>query len=162
MYPAKFELPNAQQSAVKSQGSRGVCSIFASTAMVENLYLKAGMPVADVDFSEQYTQWSVKNELGSFRYTEGSNVDDNLQSVVQFGVVKESAWPYETAPWTAANDPACTGGENLPTKCYTNGEPPQSARDAQKFQLPSSRWLNTNSIKAHLTSKKTGVGVGMD
>ena len=161
IYPEKFELPKAEQSVVKSQGSRGVCSIFASTAMVENLYLKAGMPVAEVDFSEQYTQWSVKNEVGTFRNSEGSNVDSNLQSVVRFGVVKEAAWPYESAPWTAANDPACTGGENLPTKCYTNGEPPASATSAPKFKLPASRWLNTNSIKAHLTTKKTGVGVGM-
>jgi hypothetical protein len=161
VYPAKFELPKAEQSAVKSQGSRGVCSIFAATAMVENLFLKAGMPAAEVDFSEQYMQWSVKNQIGAFQHTEGSNVDDNLQSVVEFGDIKEAAWPYESAPWTAANDPECTGGENLPTKCYTNGEPPQSATDAPKFKLPTSRWINNNSIKAHLTTKKTGVGVGM-
>jgi len=161
VYPPTFELPKAEQSAVKSQGSRGVCSIFAATAMVENLYLKAGMPVADVDFSEQYMQWSVKNEVRAFTNTEGSNVSNNLQAVVRYGGVKEAAWPYESAPWTAANDPECTGGENLPTKCYTNGAPPMSATDAPKFKLPSSRWLNTNSIKAHLTTKKTGVGVGM-
>jgi hypothetical protein len=160
-YPEKFELPKAEQSAVKSQGSRGTCSIFAATAIVENLYLKAGMPVAEVDFSEQYMQWATKRQVGSFPNTEGSNVDSNLQGVVRFGQVKEAAWPYETTAWNASNDPACTGGENLPTKCYTNGEPPQSALDAQKFKLPSSRWINTNSIKAHLTTKKTGVGVGM-
>jgi hypothetical protein len=161
VYPAKFELPEAEQSPVKSQGSRGVCSIFAAMAMVENLYLKAGMPAAEVDFSEQYMQWSVKNQVGQFRNSEGSNTSANLQSMVRFGGVKDAAWPYESAPWTAANDPACTGGENLPTKCYTNGEPPQMALDAFKWKLPSSRWINTNSIKAHLTSKKTGVGVGM-
>ena len=161
VYPATFELPKAEQSAVKSQGSRGVCSIFATTAMVENLYLKAGMPVADVDFSEQYMQWSVKNEVGAFTNSEGSNVSNNLQATVRFGGIKEAAWPYESAPWTAANDAECTGGENLPTKCYTNGEPPQSAIGAPKFKLPSSRWINVNSIKAHLTTKKTGVGVGM-
>jgi hypothetical protein len=160
-YPAKFELPKAEQSAVKSQGSRGVCSIFAATAIVENLYLKAGMPVVDVDFSEQYMQWSVKNQVGAFRNTEGSNVDNNLQAVVRFGGIKEADWAYQSFPWTAANDPACTGGENLPTKCYTNGEPPQTALDATKFKLPTSRWINTNSIKAHLTTKKSGVGVGL-
>jgi hypothetical protein len=160
-YPVKFELPKAEQSAVKSQGSRGVCSIFAATAIVENLYLKAGMPVDAVDFSEQYMQWSVKNQVGAFRNTEGSNVDNNLQAVVRFGGIKEADWAYESFPWTSANDPACTGGENLPTKCYTNGEPPQTALDATKFKLPTSRWINTNSIKAHLTSKKSGVGVGL-
>ncbi|HEY5923510.1 MAG TPA: proprotein convertase P-domain-containing protein [Kofleriaceae bacterium] len=160
-YPDLFELPKAEQSVVKSQGSRGTCSIFAATAMVENLYLKAGMPVSEVDFSEQYMQWSTKRQVGSFPNSEGSNVDNNLQGVVRYGGIKEAAWPYESTPWNASNDPACTGGENLPTKCYTNGEPPQSALDALKYKLPSSRWLNTNSIKAHLTTKKTGVGVGM-
>ncbi|NVB83361.1 MAG: hypothetical protein HOV81_33625 [Kofleriaceae bacterium] len=161
IYPAKFELPKNEQSPVKSQGSRGVCSIFAATAIVENLYLKAGMPATDVDFSEQYMQWSVKNQVGAFRNTEGSNVDNNLQAVVRYGGIKEASWPYQSYPWNSSNDPACSGGENLPTKCYTNGEPPQTALDAQKFKLPSSRWINTNSIKAHLTTKKSGVGVGL-
>jgi Proprotein convertase P-domain/Papain family cysteine protease len=162
VYPATYELPAAEQSPVKSQGSRGVCSIFAAQAMVENLYLKAGMSVAEADFSEQFMQWSVKAQVGAFTNTEGSNVSNNLQQVVRYGGIKEAAWAYESAPWTEANDPECvTGGENLPTKCYTNGEPPQSALDAPKFKLPSSRWINTNSIKAHLTTKKTGVGIGL-
>src|SRR5690606_7304248 len=107
IYPARFELPKYEQSPVKSQGSRGTCSIFAATAIVENLYLKAGMPPAEVDFSEQYMQWSVKNQVGAFRNSEGSNVDSNLQAVVRYGGIKEAAWPYESFPWTAANDPAC-------------------------------------------------------
>ena len=161
VYPRQWNELKNLQSPVKSQGSRGVCSIFATTAQVEHLYLKAG--VANPDFSEQYMQWSVKNEVGAFRNTEGSSGDDNLESVVDYGTVVESAWPYESSPWTSANDAACTGGENLPTKCYTNGEPPQSARDAQKYKLPSKRWVNTsiNSLKGHLTTKKTGVVVGM-
>jgi hypothetical protein len=161
VYPAKFELPKEEQSPVKSQGSRGVCSIFATMGMVENLYIKAGMPVAEADFSEQYMQWSVKAEVGALPNSEGSNVSSNLTSMVRFGGVKEADWPYESSPWTSVNDPECTGGENLPTKCYTNGEPPAMATMATKFKLPSSRWINTNSIKAHLTTKKTGVGVGM-
>jgi hypothetical protein len=161
IYPVKFELPKDEQSPVKSQGSRGVCSIFAAMGMVENLYIKAGMTVAEADFSEQHMQWSVKNEVGTFRNTEGSNVSSNLQSVVRFGTIKEADWPYESAPWTSADDPECDGGENLPTKCYTNGEPPAPALAARKWMLPASRWINTNSIKAHLTTKKSGVGVGM-
>jgi C1A family cysteine protease len=160
VYPAKFEL--GDQSPVKSQGSRGVCSIFSATAQIENLYIKAGMPVADADFSEQYLQWAAKNLSGGFRNTEGSTSDVNLRTAVQYGTVKEVAWPYESAPWTATNDAECvTGGENLPTKCYTNGEPPATIAQAEKFKLPSSRWVNTNSIKAHITAKKTGVNVGL-
>jgi hypothetical protein len=136
-----------------------VCSIFAATALVENLYIRAGM--ANPDFSEQYMQWAVKNQLHSFPNTEGSSAQSNLQTVVQYGTVEESVWPYEIDPWTAANDPACTGGSNLPTRCYTNGEPPAAAATAKKFKLPSVRYINTNSIKAAMTAKHTGVVIGL-
>jgi len=159
VYPAQFEVHD--QSPVRSQGSRGVCSIFASTAMIENLYIKAGMPVDEADFSEQYLQWAAKNLGHRFPNTEGSSSDANLSTVVSFGTIKESDWPYESFPWSAANDPECTGGENLPTKCYTNGEPPAGVATARKFKLPSSRWINTNSIKANITNKKVGVNVGL-
>ena len=161
VYPKQWNELKNLQSPVKSQGSRGVCSIFATTAQVEHLYIKAGMQ--NPDFSEQYMQWSVKNQVGSFPHTEGSDGSSNLDSVVDYGTVEESAWPYESSPWTSSNDAQCTGGENLPTKCYTNGEPPASATSARKFKLPSNRWINTSptSIKAHLTTAKTGVVVGM-
>jgi hypothetical protein len=160
VFPAQWNEIAGTQSPVKSQGSRGVCSVFATTAQVENLYITAGM--ANADFSEQYLQWSVKNQVGAFTYTEGSDGGSNLDAVVDYGTVEEAAWRYETAPWGVANDAACTG-ENRPTRCYTNGEPPASATSARKFKLPSSRWIasSPSSIKHHLVTKKTGVVVGM-
>ncbi len=157
-YPATFDLVS-EQSSVKSQGSRGVCSIFATTALMENLYIKAG--VRDADFSEQYMQWSAKEQVRDFRNTEGSNASSNLEAASDFGIVEERFWPYQSSPWNTSNDPACTGGENLPTQCYTNGAPPADAIEAVKHKLPRGRYLNTNSIKAHLTGKKSGVVVGM-
>jgi len=160
IYPAKFQV--GDQSPVKSQGSRGICSIFASTALIENLYIKAGMPVAEADFSEQYLQWAAKNLEHQFTNTEGSSANANLSATVNYGTIKEADWRYETFPWSTANDPACTRGEdNLPTKCFTNGEPPAAVAQARKYKLPASRWINTNSIKAHLTTNKTGVNVGL-
>jgi hypothetical protein len=162
VYPAQFTELLATQSPVKSQGSRGVCSIFATADLMEHLYLKAGATPTP-DFSEQYLQWSAKNEVGDFTNTEGSNASSNLEAISNFGIVAEADWPYQTSPWNASNDPACTGGENLPTKCYTNGEPPQRARDARKWKLPPGRWINSarRSIKAHLFTTKTGVVVGL-
>ncbi len=161
VYPKQFTELLDTQSTVKSQASRGVCSIFATNALMEHLYIKAGMP--EPDFSEQYLQWSVKAQVGDFTYTEGSNARSNLEAITEFGIPEESAWPYEKTRWTSANDPACTGGENLPYRCYTNGEPPQSALDASKFFLPAGRWVNSNdrSIKAHMTSKKQAAIVGL-
>ncbi len=158
-YPRQFTELLRDQSTVKSQGRRGVCSIFATVALMENLYIKAG--VRDADFSEQYMQWSAKEEVREFRDTDGSNASTNLEAASDFGIVEERFWPYEPSPWSAANDPACTGGETQPVQCYTNGAPPAAAAAAIKHKLPRGRYLNTNSIKAHLTSKKSGVVVGM-
>lgn len=161
VYPKLYTELLTQQSPVKSQARRGVCSIFATNALMEHLYIKAG-DLPNPDFSEQFLQWSVKVEVGDFTNTEGSNANSNLEAISRFGIVKEADWPYQEDKWTAANDPECTG-ESMPTKCYTNGDPPASALAAPRFKLPTGKWVNskTNSIKAFMTSKKQGVVVGM-
>jgi hypothetical protein len=162
VYPKQWSEALATQSSVKSQGSRGVCSIFATVGLMEHLYIKEGS-LPNPDFSEQYLQWSAKVQEGSFANTEGSNGDSNLRAIANYGIVQEADWPYQSQPWNSSNDPACTGGENLPTKCYTNGDPPQRAVDARKWKLPRGRYINTrpSSIKAQLTAKKAGITVGM-
>lgn len=153
----------ATQSPVKSQGKRGVCSIFATAALMEHLYITAGAD--DPDFSEQYLQWSTKFEVGAFRNTSGSNNAFNLQAINRFGIPEEEAWPYEAVQWSETNDATCVGsGENLPTRCYTNGEPPASATAAEKFHLPRSRSLSTRraAIIDHIRINKTAVAIGLD
>jgi len=154
----------AVQSEVKSQGSRGVCSIFATVALMEHLYLKAGMD--EPDFSEQYLQWSTKFELNVFRNTSGSNNTFNLDAIKRFGIPEEDAWPYEATPWKDADLEGCKdgSGENLPTLCYTNGEPPVEAREAEKFNLPTSRFISTrpSAIMDHIRVNGTAVAIGLD
>ena len=158
--PRQFDLL-ALQSPVRNQSRRGVCSIFATVALMEHLYIKEGT-ITDPDFSEQYLQWSVKNEVKDFVNTEGSSASSNLEAITRFGIVEEKYWPYEPYRWSTSNDPECTGGENLPVKCYTNGEPPQAAREAKKWKLPQSRWVSSrvNSIKAFMVNKNQAVIVG--
>ncbi len=162
-YPRQYLDLVALQSPVQSQASRGVCSIFATVALMEHLYI-AGGAMEHPNFSEQYLQWSVKNEVGDFTHTEGSNAGSNLEAISGFGIVEESAWPYETTRWNASNDPRCTGGEGLPIVCYTNGDPPEGARSAMKWRLPAGRWVNASelSIKGHMTEKHTAVVIGID
>jgi C1A family cysteine protease len=158
--PAKFDIYSLQ-TPVRNQSHRGVCSIFSSTGLMEMLYKKAGM--ANPDFSEQYLQWAVKVQDGAFSDTEGSSDYYNLETISTYGIPSESAWPYQEYPWTAANDPACTGSEEgRPTKCYTNGEPPAAARTATKYKLPAGRWVSDSSIKNVIFEKKVGVVVGFD
>jgi len=159
-YPAQFDLVDSQ-SPVQSQGRRGVCSIFSTVALMEHLYILEGT-IAEPDFSEQFLQWSAKVEVGAFTDTDGSNARSNLDAIYRFGIVLEDAWPYEPSGWGTTQDEACTG-DDRPVRCYTNGEPPQAALDAQRFNLPRGRWIRSNadSIKAYMTTNGTAVITGV-
>ncbi|MDB4970597.1 MAG: hypothetical protein JWN44_6286 [Myxococcales bacterium] len=152
------------QSPVRNQARRGVCTIFSTIGLMEHLYIKAGLAMPD--FSEQYLQWSVKKQYGSYTNSEGSNNSDNVAAIAKFGIPEESAWAYNPNPWTEADDPACksTGaeGESLPTKCWTEGEPSAAALAAKQYKLPSGSYLSSRSIKSHISKNHTAVVVGID
>lgn len=161
VYPAQFDLL-ATQSPVKNQGGRGVCSIFSTIALMEHLYITEGT-ITDPDFSEQYLQWSSKFEAGHYLNTDGSNAQQNLDAINRFGVVTEQDWKYESRAWNASDDPECTGeASKKPTRCHTNGMPPQAALDAPKFTLPKGRWVSTRTrdLKAFMSNRKQAVVVG--
>jgi len=160
-YPTLFDAPHQWQSPVKSQGSRGVCSIFSAVGLMEHLYIKEGT-ITDPDFSEQFLQWSVKEEVRSFRNTSGSSSSYNLQAINRYGIVEERFDPYETTEWDSSDDAECTGEDDQPTKCYTNGEPSEEAMNAKRWHLPYGRWVSSrrDSIKAHMVSTEQAVVVG--
>lgn len=156
--PVRFDLMDIATD-VRSQGSRGTCTIFATIGLMEALYNREGT-LTNPDFSEQFLQWSAKFEVRSFPNTSGSNPEYNLQAISRFGVVEESVWPYESSEWGPSNDPECTG-DNRPTRCYTNGEPTEEMRAAQRFTLPRGRWINprARSLQGHMLSTRTPVVV---
>ncbi len=160
VYPAVYSDLVALQSPVRSQGSRGVCSIFSTTALMEHLYIAEGT-LKNPDFSEQYLQWAVKTQVKAFTDTEGSNAQSNIDAISRFGIPEETAWPYQTRPWSVSDDAQCTG-EKRPVKCYTNGEPPAAA-SSELFRLPRGRWVSArkDSVKAYLTNNKQAVVAGM-
>ncbi|MBN1946655.1 MAG: proprotein convertase P-domain-containing protein [Bradymonadales bacterium] len=162
VYPAQFDLVRFQ-SPVRNQASRGVCSIFSTVALMEHLYVREGS-IASPDFSEQFLQWSVKVESRRFTTTEGSNANYNLEAINRHGIVLESAWPYQTSRWNSSHDAACTGEDDQPIRCYTNGDPPESALAARRWHLPRGRWLNTaeRSIKGYMVDNQLGVVVGLE
>lgn len=164
VYPAVSKELIETQSPVKDQDRRGVCTIFTTTALMEHLYIKAGMQ--NPSFSEQYLQWAVKVQLGVLPNSEGSNVSNNVDAIHQFGIVEEAVDPYNGKEWTAANDPDCAtdGSESqqLPAKCWTQGDPTAEMKAAKKYTLPAGKFINTKDIKAHITSDKTAVGLGID
>jgi subtilisin-like proprotein convertase family protein len=158
--PARFDLLSIQ-SPVRNQGRRGTCTIFSTTALMESLYMQEGT-IMNPDFSEQFLQWSTKVELMRFTDGEGSNNQVNLEAISRFGIVEEAMWPYETAAWGTQNDPMCTGEEeSRPTRCFTNGEPPEMARMAQRFTLPAGRWINSrrSSVQSYMVNNRLPVVV---
>ena len=160
-FPAQFDLVDLQ-SPVKSQGRRGVCSIFSTVALMEHLYIKQG--AVSPDFSEQFLQWSVKAELGRFKTTGGSNGSANLTAINRYGIVLEDNAPYQSSPWSTAQDVRCSEDEDKqPIVCFTNGEPDELAMSSERFTLPPSRWVGSNrqNIKAFLTENEAGIVVGM-
>ncbi len=160
-FPTQHDLLETQ-SPVSDQQSRGICSVFSTVGLMEHLYIKADYDEAP-NFSEQYLQWSVKEQVGAFPESSGSNANFNLQAVSDYGVVQEEIWPYEGRPWTAQDDEAC-GEDTPPVRCFTNGEPPEEASDAPAYRLPRGRWISTrtNDIKAHMYNQNQGVVVGGD
>lgn len=160
--PESFDLI-ATQSPVQSQGSRGVCSIFGTVALMEHVYISEGT-LTDPDFSEQFLQWSSKVEGGSFPNSGGSNANSNIRAVHRYGNVFETEWPYEPSGWGTSDDAACTGDDDQPTRCYTNGEPPASALEARRWHMPAGRWVSNrvDSIKAHMFNTNTAVQAGGD
>src|SRR5688572_14356876 len=54
--PRTFDLMELM-TPVRSQGSRGTCTIFATAALMESLYVAEGS-MTSPDFSEQFLQWS--------------------------------------------------------------------------------------------------------
>lgn len=159
-YPVQFDLV-ALQSPVRNQQSRGVCSIFSTVALMEHLYIKEGT-FKNPDFSEQFLQWSAKVEVKSFLTTDGSNADSNLQAISRFGIVEETAWPYEGRGWSVANDARCVD-KDKPVLCYTNGDPSESTLAAKRHKLPPGRWVSSrvNSIKAFMFNNRQAVIAGM-
>lgn len=161
--PAQFDL-RATQSPVKSQGSRGVCSIFSTVALMEHLYIKEGT-LREPDFSEQFLQWSAKVELGAFRNTGGSSAGRNLEAINRYGIVDEATMPYESKPWTASNNPDCGKDEaERPVECHTNGHPADEIKEeGRRWYLPRSRWVSSrvNNIKAFMLNNETAVAAGM-
>jgi subtilisin-like proprotein convertase family protein len=162
VYPAKFDAPMQWQSPIRNQSGRGVCSIFSAIGLMEHLYIKEGT-ITEPDFSEQFLQWSVKVEVGAFPTSEGSSSSYNLRAISSYGVVEEEVYPYVRSAWGVSDDPACEG-DDQPTRCHTQGDPPESVLSAERWHLPSGRWISSrrDSIKAHMVSTEQAVVVGGD
>lgn len=80
---------------VKSQKSRGTCTIFSTLGLFEAKLIKRGLASSDIDLSEEWLEY-----MAISRQTdEGSTVNRNIKKIRFFGMVKETTWPYLGVKW---------------------------------------------------------------
>ena len=87
-------------TSVKSQGKRGACSIFSSTALLESELIRRGLSNNSINLSEEWLEYlAVRNKV-----TEGSNDFRNLNAYRNYGFVYESTWSYIPYKWEFIDD----------------------------------------------------------
>lgn len=84
-----------KMTPVKSQGSRGTCSIFSAIAMLEGMLVINGKFDTDLDLSEEYLEYTVVRN----RTSDGSNSWSNFNAIRRYGVPTETTLPYDTQNW---------------------------------------------------------------
>jgi subtilisin-like proprotein convertase family protein len=155
--PSKYLELLQYQSPVKNQGRRGSCSLHATAALIEHLYMREGTHT-NLDLSEQFLVWIAKQKDPTHKHSVSLNTA--FSAANHPGIPQEHLWPYERHPWTEDDDPACIGEEaNRPLRCFTNGEPPEAALVGRKYRTPEARWISTTSqsIKAFMFEKQLSV-----
>lgn len=89
------------QTSVKSQKSRGTCTIFSTIGLVESLLRKHNISETP-DLSEEYLEYIVMTR----QFDEGSTVNRNIKKLRFFGLPDEEKWPYLGVRWKTVNDSA--------------------------------------------------------
>jgi C1A family cysteine protease len=85
------------QSPVKSQGNRGVCSIFSTLSLLEAHYTKLNAPNLSsyLDLSEEWASYLAHR----YKTEEGSNAYTNIREINHHGMVSENVWIYDPNLW---------------------------------------------------------------
>lgn len=92
---SKTEELIAKQTPVRSQGSRGTCSIFAATALLESLLVIDKDFSNELDLSEEWLEYLIMRETAS----EGSSSTANFRAYLEWGPTYEELLPYIGMEW---------------------------------------------------------------
>jgi hypothetical protein len=89
-----------RQTPIRSQESRGTCSIFSATALLESmLVLRGDFAATNLDLAEEWLQYVVKR--GDTK--DGSNSGPNFEAFGGYGMPFESTLPYVGHKWENAS-----------------------------------------------------------
>ncbi len=89
------------QTEIKSQQSRGTCSIFSATAYIEGLLVQKGDFTKDLDLSEEWLEYTAVG--GSI--SDGSHAYKNFNALKNFGAPFEKTLPYVGYDWNDSYSP---------------------------------------------------------
>jgi papain like protease len=103
--------PNIKQFgiSIRNQGSRGTCSVFAMTFLLEYMYAKNQIRIKP-DFSEEYLNYASNKAIG--QYADGGFFDALDLGYQNYGMVNEALAPYHSSynpPFVASNSLLQTG-----------------------------------------------------
>ncbi|MEW6443621.1 MAG: C1 family peptidase [bacterium] len=99
--PAAFDWRNTDGHSyvapVRNQGSCGSCYAFSAVGVAESLYrIAAGLPDVDLNLSESYLMFCLSQYYEGFYGCDGASYDyDEMQALVDHGVVDEACFPYD-------------------------------------------------------------------
>lgn len=99
--PAAFDWRNVNGHSyvgpVRNQGACGSCYAFAAVGVLESAFrIAEELPDTDVNLSESYLMFCLSRYYDGFYGCEGASYDyDELQALVDHGVVEEDCFPYD-------------------------------------------------------------------
>jgi hypothetical protein len=90
------------QTPVESQASRGTCTFFSTTGVLEASLIRYKNASKDLRLSQQWLAYVISRT----KTEDGSHSNDNFNSLAYYGTVEQSLMPYEGDEWKSASDNA--------------------------------------------------------
>lgn len=156
----------ALQSSVKSQKSRGTCTMFSSMGLIEHLLIKNSLSSHEIDLSEEWMEYIIMTK----KTTEGSSISKNFKAINTFGYVRESTWPYIGKKWTTLDEfpltrERCSHLEGIELQsCFLGHRDPRLLRmdeqsalnlDPEFVTIKSEATRNLVTVKSLIQKKKS-------
>ena len=87
----------SKSTPIKSQGSRGTCSIFSAISILETMMVLKHDFTTELDLSEEYLEYLVVRN----RTSDGSNSYRNFSAISRYGIPFEKTLPYIGDNWSS-------------------------------------------------------------
>ena len=144
---------------IKHQGQRNTCSVFAATALIENIIWIKKKQI--VDLSESYNYWAAKtyaltNNFLKEIYTSIDGLAGYLAvEAYKYGSMSEKNWKYENTNWLTNEDKRCKiVNGNYTKECFT-GTPPPNSRKSEFIAKPV--YIDRKDIGQYILQEKKPV-----